>query len=227
MQCCLTFYHFHAWRSMVLKLTVAELGRYSPFSIDVHLLVILPRSVFHQRGTAAVLELGVERIFRIQIHIVQHNDALRSPCVPGKKVKGKYQTAPVFFITPLCWWLLINDPDDPKWLFCLCLFKKIKNKDNPFRPCSSVGICLLWISQQRLPLSLLIYTLAAPSALLPIHQLQWEDSPLRVNFMPIYGQRMWRSPVLSKNPSPPPRLERWRLTLQQVAINAERRSCPH
>lgn len=78
----------------------------------------------------------------------------------------------------------------------LCGKKGVKKavKGNPCRLCSSVGICLLWISHRRLPLSPLIYTLAAPSALLPIHQLQWEDSPLRVNFMPIYGQRMWRSP---------------------------------
>lgn len=105
-------------------------------------------------------------------------------------------------------------------------------KGIPFRLCSSVGICLLWISHQRLPLSLLIYTLAAPSALLPIHQLQWEDSPLRVNFMPIYGQRMWRSTPPAPHPPPPsihppqplilppPIPERWSLTLQQVASSA-------
>lgn len=72
------------------ELTVAKLGRYPPLCIDVHLLVIFPHAVFHSQGrTVAILKLRVKRIFRIQIHIVQHNDALRSPSLPGgKKVKG-------------------------------------------------------------------------------------------------------------------------------------------
>lgn len=100
-------------------------------------------------------------------------------------------------------------------------------KGIPFRLCSSVGICLLWISHQRLPLSLLIYTLAGPSALLPIHQLQWEDSPLRVNFMPIYGQRMWRSPpppspLLPPNPpSQSSLLPCWREMESDVATSGD------
>lgn len=71
------------------ELTVAKLGRYPPLCIDIHLLVIFSHAVFHSQGrTVAVLKLGIKRIFRIQIHIVQHNDALRSPSLPGKKVKG-------------------------------------------------------------------------------------------------------------------------------------------
>lgn len=39
-----------------------------------------------------------------------------------------------------------------------------------------------------------LYTLRRVArALPPIHRLQWEDSLLRVNFMPIHGQRMWRA----------------------------------
>lgn len=115
----------------------------------------------------------------------------------GKRYKGKPNCADDRFLSTL---LLIQQ------MIQVVFLKMSKKKPQaikgiPFRLCSSVGICLLWISHQRLPLSLLIYTLAAPSALLPIHQLQWEDSPLRVNFMPIYGQRMWRSPL-----HPPPQI---------------------
>lgn len=70
------------------ELTVAKLGRYSPLCIDIHLLVIFPHAVFHPQGrTVAILKLRVERIFRIQIHIVQHTDALKSPSLPGKEIK--------------------------------------------------------------------------------------------------------------------------------------------
>lgn len=73
-------------------LTVAKLGRYPALCIDVHLLVVLPRAVFHSEGrSVTIVKLRVKGIFRIQIHIVQHNDALRSPALPGfkKKIKGK------------------------------------------------------------------------------------------------------------------------------------------
>lgn len=55
------------------------------------------------------------------------------------------------------------------------------------------GYLLLWISHQWHPSSPFIYTWSGRSSLLPIHHLQWEDSPLRINFMPIHGQRMWRA----------------------------------
>lgn len=64
---------------------MAKLGRYPSLCIDVHLLVVFAHAVFHSEGRAvAVLKLRVKRIFRVQIHIVQHNEALGSPSVQGR-----------------------------------------------------------------------------------------------------------------------------------------------
>lgn len=83
------FQCMHKWSTVQrCELTVAELGRYPPLWIHIHLLVVFPNAAFHSQGrTAAIVKLRIKRIFRIQIHIVQHNDALRSPSLQEEKGK--------------------------------------------------------------------------------------------------------------------------------------------
>lgn len=72
-------------------LTVAKLGRCPALRcLDVHLLVVFPGAVLHPESrSVTIVKLGVEGIFRIQIHIVQHNGALKKVRrFPGKKRGG-------------------------------------------------------------------------------------------------------------------------------------------
>ena len=173
------------------ELTSCERSRCCAVSISKHILIILFSISFpSKRG---VFEMEVVWVLRVQIHVVKH----------------------VYKTEVQMWWsqpIVCTTDDIPQQCpssrckCCVCksekaidvLWENVNKKGFP--SLLSAARCpellcylLLWISHQRLPFWLLIYSWAERWFLLPIHRLRFEDSPLRVIFVPIHGQRMWRA----------------------------------